>query len=584
MAIVSETPRVLRRRAARGRSEIGIVGLAVLALAILAALYLISAPLGMLLTAALRGPPDLLPFEAGARWTLGNLAAAFGDSALYTRIIPNTAIFTAASVALTFVVAFTLAWLVERTDLPFRNVTFTLVLFPLLIPGVVVAIAWIILLSPKAGLLNVALRDLLGLGGEGPLNIFSMGGMVFAQAVVLTPFVFLLLTVALRAMNPSLEEASQTAGASPWQTFLKVTLPVLRPGLIAPLILATLVTLEQFEIPLMLGLTARINVFSTQVYYAVTSDTDLPAYGRAAATALPFLAAGLVLLLLYNRAVRRAESFVTVTGKGYRPTPLPLGRWKAPALAFVGLYALVAVVLPAAVLVWASLFGYRKVALSTLASANLSSYAQLVGDPGFWRAVGNTFLVAGLSAAIATLVGALVSWATLRTRMIGRGVVDFVTFMSVGIPSVIAGLAALLLYLSLPIGVYGTVWVLVLAYSYRLAVSTRLSRAALMQIHSELEEASAAAGGRWGTTIRRVVLPLLAPSLVASFVLLFIVGFREFTLPMLLESPKNVVLSVIMWQDFNNAHVPEAAAVAVIILVCVTPVIFVMRRQLLRNG
>jgi iron(III) transport system permease protein len=242
------------------------------------------------------------------------------------------------------------------------------------------------------------------------------------------------------------------------------------------------------------------------------------------------------------------------------------------------------VVLPAAVLLWASLFGYRKVAVSTLASANLSSYAQLFGNPGFWRAVGNTFLVAGLSAAIATLVGALVSWASLRTRMIGRGVVDFVTFMSVGIPSVIAGLAALLLYLSLPIGVYGTVWVLVLAYSYRLAVSTRLSRAALMQIHSELEEASAAAGGRWGTTIRRVVLPLLTPSLVASFVLLFIVGFREFTLPMLLESPRNIVLSVIMWQDFHNAQVPEAAAVAVVILVCVTPVIFVMRRQLLRNS
>ncbi|HVV94044.1 MAG TPA: iron ABC transporter permease [Hyphomicrobiales bacterium] len=586
MAVTNETaaPAVPRRQwRARRRSEIGIAGLVVLAIAIAAALYLISAPLGMLLAAALRGPPDVLPFEAGARWTLGNLAAAFGERELYTRIIPNTVVFTVASVALTFVIAFVLAWLVERTDLPLRNVTFTLVLFPLLIPGVVVAIAWIILLSPKTGLLNVLLRDLLGLQGQGPLNIFSMGGMVFAQAVVLVPFVFLLLTVALRSMNPALEEASQTAGASPLKTFLRVTLPVLRPGLIAPLILATLVTLEQFEIPLMLGLTARVNVFSTQIYYEITSDTDLPAYGRAAATALPFLAAGLLLLLAYNRAVRRAESFVTITGKGYRPAPLPLGKWKAPAVALVVAYAVVAVLLPAVVLVWASFFGYRRFGLATLSAADVTGYVQLFTDPGFWRAVGNTFLVAGLSAGIATIVGALVSWATLRTRLPGRGVVDFVTFMSVGIPSVIAGLACLMLYLSLPIGVYGTVWVLVLAYSYRLAVSTRLSRSALMQIHPELEEASSAAGGQWGTTIRRVVLPLLAPSLMASFVLLFIVGFREFTLPMLLQSPKNVVLSVIMYQDFNNGQVTEAAAVAVIIVACVTPVIFVMRRQLLKG-
>jgi iron(III) transport system permease protein len=587
VAVVAETEAKTsgrsRRRAWRPGGEIGIVGLVVLGLAICAALYLISAPLGMLLTAALRGPQDVLPFEAGAHWTVSNLAAAYSDPHLYTRVIPNTVVFVAGSVSLTFLAAFTLAWLVERTDLPLRNTVYTVVLFPLLVPGVIVAIAWIFLLAPKTGFLNIVLREALGLSGAGPLNIFTMGGMVFAQAVVLVPFVFLLLTAALRSMNPSLEEASETSGASPLTTFLRVTLPVLRPGLIAPLILATLVALEQFEMPLILGLPARVNVFATQIYYELNPDGALPAFGRAAAVALPFLAAGIVLLLCYNRAVRRADSFVTVTGKGFRPTRLPLGRWKIPAVLFVTLYGLLAAVLPAVVLIWTSLFGYREFALSSLPFADLGGYIQLFSDPIFWRAVKNTFIVAGVSAAGVTLIGALVSWATLRTKMPGRSVLDFVTFLSIGIPSVIAGLSALLLYLSLPIGVYGTVWVLVLAYSYRLAVSTRLSRSALMQIHPELEEASSAAGGTWGTTVRRVVLPLLTPSLLSSFVLLFIIGFREFTLPTILQSPGNTVLSVMMWQRFNGNQTAEAAAVGTVIVLCVIPVIFVMRRVLLRG-
>ncbi|MDB5409762.1 MAG: Iron(III) transport system permease protein [Rhodospirillales bacterium] len=561
--------------------ELGIAGVLVISLTVLAALYLISAPLIMLLTTAFRGPQDLLPFEPGAIWTFENLRAVYLDTKLYTSVIPNTLIFTAGSVSLTFVLAFTLAWLVERTDLPWRTTVFTIVLFPLLVPGVVLAIAWIFLLSPNTGWVNVALRGVLGLTGSGPLDIFSMGGMILAQGVGLVPFVFLLLSAALRSMNPSLEEASSASGASPLVTFLRVTLPVLRPGILAPLILATLVTLEQFEIPLVIGFPARINVFSTRIYFELNTDSDLPAYGKAAAVALPFLVGGILLLLLYNRAIRRAEHFVTVTGKGYRPSRFALGRWKLPAILFIVIYLAIAAVLPAVVLVWASLFGYGVPSWPTLGTASFAAYAGLFASGKFWGAVGNTFLVAGSSAAIVTVIGALLAWTILRTRLPGRFVLDFVSFMSLGIPSVIAGLAAMLLYLSLPIGLYGTVWVLVLAYSYRMAVASRLGRAALMQIHAELEEASYTAGGGWATTIRRIVLPLLAPSLVASFVLLFILGFREFTLPTILQSPDNTVLSVIMWQLFQSNQTAQAAAVGTMIVLFVVPVIFAMRRLLL---
>jgi iron(III) transport system permease protein len=565
---------------ARG-ADVGLAGGGLLAAAVLATVYLISAPLFMLLASVFRGPQDLLPFEPGTYWTLSNLAQIYVDKTLYSAVIPNTIVFTLGSVTLTFTVAFTLAWLVERTDMPWRTTTFTVVLFPLLVPGIILGIAWILLMAPKTGLLNVAIRATLGLNGEGPLNIFSMGGLIFAQGIALVPFVFLLLTAALRSMNPVLEEASNTSGASPAVTFFRVTLPILRPGILAPLILATLVTLEQFEMPLILGLPARISVFATRIYYELNPDTDLPAFGRAAAVALPFLAAGLLLLWFYNRMTRRADRFVTITGKGYRPTRIEIGRWKLPALAFVGLYAAFAVISPALVLVWASLFGYQAPSLAALSSINFSGYLDMINSARFWAAVRNTFVVAGGSAALVTIIGALLSWTILRTRWPGRSVLDFVSFLSIGIPSVIAGLACMLLYLSLPIALYGTVWVLILAYSYRLAVTTRLSRAALMQIHGELEEASHVSGGRWFTTIRRVVLPLLAPSLLASFVLLFIIGFREFTLPVLLQSRENEVLSVIMWKLLVGNQTLEAAAVGTTIVILIIPVIFLMRRLLL---
>ena len=184
-------------------------------------------------------------------------------------------------------------------------------------------------------------------------------------------------------------------------------------------------------------------------------------------------------------------------------------------------------------LVWTSFSGGGSDGMS------LDAYRTLLADRRFWPAVGNTFLVAGLSAGIITLIGALLAWQILRLRFPGRGLLDVVSFMSIGIPAVITGFAVMVLHLTLPIGLYGTVWILMLAYSYRLAVSTRLSRASLIQIHPELEEASVASGGRWLDTIRRVVLPLLGPSLMASFMLLFIVGLREFTIPLILQSEDN---------------------------------------------
>jgi iron(III) transport system permease protein len=575
MAVQAEEASAVPVARRKRRGQLGWVGGIAVTGAAVAAIYLVMAPLLALIATAFRGPSDLLPFEPGAQWTLANLYDVYIGTNLLTAVLPNTAIFVGGSVVVTFFTAFTLAWLVERTDLPWRTAIFTAILFPLLVPGIVMAFAWTLLFAPNAGWVNVALRFALGLDGSGPINIFSMPGLILCQGIASVPFVFLLLGAAMRTMNPSLEEASSASGARPFTTFFRVTLPVLRPGVLAPLILATLVALEQFEMPLIIGFPARISVFSTRLYFDLNPEDELPAYGKAAATALLFLVAAIALLLVYNHLIRSAERFVTVTGKGYRPTRYRLGRWRTPAMLFVGLYLLVAAILPTVVLVWTSLSGGSNDTLS------FGAYQTLLSDNRFWPAVRNTFVVAGLSAGLITLIGALLAWQILRLRFPGRAVLDVVSFMSIGIPAVITGFAVMILHLTIPIGLYGTIWILILAYSYRLAVSTRLSRAALIQIHPELEEASLASGGRWLDTIGRVVLPLLAPSLMASFLLLFIVGFREFTIPMILQSEDNWVLSVILWKLQSDRQTAQAAAVGTMILLFVAPVIFVLRRQLL---
>ena len=543
------------------------------------AVYLILAPLGMLLFAAFRGPSDYLPFEPGARWTLENFRV-YAESALYTRILPDTFVFVAGTVALTFTAAFALAWLIERTDLPGREIAFAIILFPLLVPIPVLAIAWIFLMGPNAGWLNLLLRALGGFEGPGPINVFSMGGLILCQSLASVPYVFILLSAALRSMNPALEEASGTSGATPFTTFRRVTLPVLLPGLLAPLILITLITAEQFELPLMIGLPSRIIVFSYRIYFELNPAGGLPNYGGAAAVSLPFIVFGVALLLVYNRTIRRAESFVTVTGKAYRQRRLALGTWRVPALLFVLLYLALAAIVPALVLLWTSFFGYTLPTRATAADFSTEPYRQLFANPAFWTGLRNTALVAGASAAIVTAIGAVLGWIISRSALPGRRFLDFLSVMSVGIPAVIVGLAVMVLYLSLPIGVYGTVAILILAYSYRFATTTRLARAGFLQIHPELEEASAASGARFLVTQRRVLLPLILPALTAGFILLFIIGVREFTLPLVLYSQENVVLSVLLRQLFQNGQPAPSAALGTIMIAVVLPVIFLTRRIL----
>ena len=303
----------------------------VLAGAVLALLYLISAPLLMTVFTAFRGPVDFLPFEAGAQFTFDNIREVY-SSGIFLDTLIDTAWFVGGATVLAFVVAFVLAFLVERTNLPCRNLIFMLLTLPIMLPPLITGLSWIFLLGKSRGLLNVLLRGLLGVEGTGPFDIFTWYGMILAQGLAVVPFMFLLLSGAMRRMDPSLEEASLVAGCGWWRTITRVTLPVLRPALLSVLLLTAIITLEAFDIPLLLGLGAGARVLATSVYYPLYPQIGLPRYGEVAAIALTFLVLTYILAALYARATREQARYATVTGKGFRPRQIDLGRWRYVAL------------------------------------------------------------------------------------------------------------------------------------------------------------------------------------------------------------------------------------------------------------
>lgn len=539
--------------------------------------WLVSVPLAFLVLTAFRRTEDVLPFEAGATWTLANLADVYGNPVLYGSVLPDTFLYTAGAVAITLTLGVFFAWLVERTNVPFPDALFVALVSPVVVPTVVVAIAWVLLLGPNAGYLNGLVRWVLGRPGPGPLDVFSLGGLIIVQGLALVPLSFLFMAVAFRNMDPALEEASALARARPGTTFVRVTLPLLAPAILALLIVVTTLTLEGFEIPLVIGTPAGVKVLSTWIFFAINPPIGLPNYGRVAAIALPFLALGVGLLLLYNRALRVAERYATVRGRAYRPRRLDLGRWRYPALALVTLYLLLVLVLPAATMLVTALHPPGAAAVS------LDSFATVLGSPVTRLAFRNTVIAGGLGATIVVFCASMVAWLVVRTRLPGRSLLDVLTFVPITIPAVITGVAVGLLYLVLPVGIYGTVWILVLAYATRLAVATRVIRASLTQIHRELEEASAVSRARWPQTFRRVLLPLLAPAIGFAWLLLFIVSFREFTLGMLLFRPDNVVVGVHLWSLYERGRIGEASALGFVMIVAVLGLVFVARRLLARR-
>jgi iron(III) transport system permease protein len=504
-------------------------------------------------------------------YTLKNYQAAYASEYTYSTF-KNSLIFASGSASLTFIFGTLLAWLTERTNTPLRAIFVPVAVVPLILPGVLESIAWIFLLSPKFGYLNVWLRDLFGLQSM-PFNVFSLPGMIWVHSVGQVPLAFLMMVAAFKSMDPSLEESALMSGANTWQTFRRVTLRLLVPTAGSVLLILFVRTLESFETPALIGIPARIYVYTSEIFLAFNEYP--PDYGRGGALAVGLLVLSALGVWLYTRATKEGKKFQTVTGKAFRPRQFDLGPWRWVGFGFLTTYFLIVVLLPFLVLFWASFLPFFAApSWDAVQKLSLDNYRYLNGFRPFWGAMKNSIILSTLTATAAMMLTSLVAWIVYKSRLPGSWVLDFLAFVPIAIPGIVMGMSLILLYVAFPIPIYGTIWVLLIAYVTRfIPYGMRAASGSIMQIHSELEEAAAASGASWWETFRRVTLPLLRPGLVAGWIYICIVSFREFSTSVLLATGESRVLSILLFTMFEQGQVTVVAAIGVLMIATLLSVV-----------
>jgi iron(III) transport system permease protein len=533
----------------------------------------VAAPLALLVLNSFR---DVKLGDLGFRLTnltLQNYLQAYGSSGTYS-VLLNSIIFALGAMLVALLLGGSLAFLVERTDIGHRGLISALAVVPLAMPGVVNGMAWVLLLSPGNGLLNQVWQALFGhiLG-----SAYSLPAMAWVEGTAMSMLAFLLLGASFRQMDPALEEASRVNGASPLQTLLRVNLPLLKPALAGVTLLLAVRGMEAFEIPMVLGFHDRIFVFATSIYYAL-HDSYPPEYGLGFAYSMSLVVLALIALSLYQRQLRLSREFVTVSGKGYRPQLLSLGRWRPVAWVAVASYALVIVALPLFILAWASLQGfYRPLSLDVLPALSLKNYLQIASDAAFRSALWNTVLLGCVTTTAILCLSLLASWFIYRSGLAGRRVLDYVIFLPYAFPGIAIGVAFMILFLSFRNPIYNTIWIIILAYVVTfLPIGSRFTHAAMVQIQAELEEAAWLSGAGFWRTMRWVWVPLLKPALIAGGLFLLILSFKALAIAALLQSPDSLVVPVYLWNlwDRGGATGPSCAlALMLVALISLFPLL-----------
>jgi iron(III) transport system permease protein len=442
------------------------------------------------------------------------------------------------------------------------------------VPGIIHTIAWLFLLSPEIGWINAPLKAVFGV----TLSAYTIPGMVWIEGLHTAPLAFVLMSAAFRTMDPSLEEAAATSRADPWRTMRRITLPLLLPTAASVILILFVRTLEGFEVPAIIGLPGRVFVYTSRIYLSLKQYP--PNYGLMAAYASVLLAISVIGLIVHRRVTRHAERFATITGKAYRPRRVELGRFRSVALAFLGLYGLLAIALPFVVLLYSSLIRvYTLPSLENFREMTLSNYVYILGDDLTRTAIVNSLKLALVSATVVVGLTAVIAWISIRTRTPGRGLLDFLAFVPIAIPGIVLGVSLVWLYSTIQIGIYGTIWILIIAYVTRyLPYGMRAMTGGLTQIHKELEEASAAAGARWWPTFRRITVPLLRPALLAAWIYVFIVSLRELSAGILLYSTQSVVLAIRIFDMRETGQYTAIAALSVMMTAALVVLVAVLQR------
>jgi iron(III) transport system permease protein len=507
---------------------------------------------------------------AFGKFTLDKYITAYTDPALLT-VLVNTTVFVLGSSVLATTLALFLAYLNTRTDIPFKFLFAVLSIVPMMIPHLLFSVSWALLLNPSNGIMNTVLRNFLSLEAA-PFNIYSLEGMILVEALLDLPIAYLIIAPAMASFDVALEESSRVFGASPWRTLLRITLPILRPAILAAFVLGVVRSLASFAVPSVLGMPGRVNVLATHLYemIALGFATD---YGKAAAVGMSVLATSVTLIYVYRALTAETEKFVTIAGRGYRPTLIELGRARVPLFAIVALLSFVMVVLPVAILLYTSFVPYTMVpSARAFSMMGLKHWTDVLQDPLSLLALKNSLFLAVAGATLGVLLSIFVGYAIVKVKSRASGILESLSFLSFSFPGIVIGVGFMWFFVQTPL--YATIWALLIGYiATYLPYGVRPMASAFVTVHGHLEESSLVCGASYLTTMRRIILPLLVPGIVSAWILMAAMFIRELTLSVVLSRPGTEVLAIQILKFADDGLWGKLSALGIIMIAISTALV-----------
>ena len=475
----------------------------------------------------------------------------------------NTLLVCAGGTLIAVTIGLAFSWIVVRTNTPFKGFIAATSVLPLFAPPLVAGVAWTILGSPKTGLINTMFKwahiDL-------HVNFYSLWGLVFVFGIYYAPYVYMFTSSALRNMDPSLEEAAEISGASAFATLFSVTFPLIMPAIVSGMLLSFIVMLGIYGIPAVLGAPANINVLTTYIFKL--TNWSPPLYNTAAAVAILLMIVTGCLVFLQQK-VLSGRSYTTVAGKAFRPRSLDLGPWRWVTFAFGVLYLVVVVILPSLALIVAAfrkfMFIRDAASLFDMKQYSLMHFYSIFDNPLTINSIYNAIEVGIITAAVGGTFAFAIGYTIHRTNVAGRRWIDLISTVPVAIPGLVIGVAYLWAWIGIPGGLYGTIWILALAFIARFIPDTvKALSTSFLQIHRELEEAAWVCGKGLLGTIATIVLPLARPGVIASMTLLFVLAIRELGSSLFLYTSNTMVMSVLLLDYYEGGNLGKTAAFSIV--------------------
>lgn len=500
---------------------------------------------------------------AFGKFTPDKYIEAYTDPALLD-VLVNTVIFVLGSSVLATVMALFLAYLNTRTDIPFKFLFKILSIIPMMIPHLLFSVSWALLLNPSNGMMNVVLKNAFSLDNA-PFNIYSLQGMILVEALLDMPIAYLIIAPAMASFDVALEESSRVFGANSWRTLIRVTLPVLRPAILAAFVLGVVRCLASFAVPQVLGMPGRVNVLATHLYEMVNLGFAAD-YGKAAAVGMGVLATSVTLIYIYRAYTSESERFVTISSRGYRPTMIALGGARIPLFSVVAILSFITIVLPVAVLLYTSFVPYVMVpSVRAFEAMSLKHWNDVLDDPLSLLAVMNSLFLAVVGATLGMTLSVFVGYAIVKVKTRAAGLLESLTFLSFSFPGIVIGIGFMWFFVQTPL--YATIWALLIGYiATYLPYGARPMASAFIQVHSHLEESSLVCGATPITTLRRIIVPLLVPGIVSAWILMASMFIRELTLSVVLSRPGTEVLAIQILKFSDDGLYGKLSALGIIMI------------------